>query len=255
MPEDHPRVTKEELAEIRSTEGVLQSVKVEKEIPKEPWYSFFKVPTFVMVTIAYFCFQYINFLILTWTPKYLQDVFHFQLSSLWYLGMIPWLGACITLPLGAKLSDRILRKTGNLRLARTGLPIIALLLTAICFSFIPAMNNYVAVLALMSLGNAFAFLPSSLFWAIIVDTAPAYSGTYSGIMHFIANIATILAPTLTGYLVVSYGYPSMFIVAAISAAIAMGAMLFVKPGQQTKTESLFNWRGKKRLEEPRANFE
>ena len=57
----------------------------------------------------------------------------------------------------AKLSDRILRKTGNLRLARTGLPIIALLLTAICFSFIPAMNNYVAVLALMSLGNAFAF--------------------------------------------------------------------------------------------------
>ncbi len=27
MPEDHPRVTKEELAEIRSTEGVLQSVK------------------------------------------------------------------------------------------------------------------------------------------------------------------------------------------------------------------------------------
>lgn len=74
-------------------------------------------------------------------------------------------------------------------------------------------------------------------------------------MHFIANIATILAPTLTGYLVVSYGYPSMFIVAAILAAIAMGAMLFVKPGQQTKTESLFNWRGKKRLEEPRANFE
>ena len=30
MPEDHPRVTKEELAEIRSTEGVLQSVKVER---------------------------------------------------------------------------------------------------------------------------------------------------------------------------------------------------------------------------------
>lgn len=134
------------------------------------------------------------------------------------------LGACITLPLGAKLSDRILCKTGNLRLARTGLPIIALLLTAICFSFIPAMDNYIAVLALMSLGNAFAFLPSSLFCAIIVDTAPAHSGTYSGIMHFIANIATILAPTLTGYLVVSYGYPSMFIVAAILAAIAMGVI-------------------------------
>ena len=135
---------------------MLQSVKVEKEIPKEPWYSFLSSD----IRYGYdsiFLLPIYQFLILTWTPKYLQDVFHFQLSSLWYLGMIPWLGACITLPLGAKLSDRILRKTGNLRLARTGLPIIALLLTAICFSFIPAMNNYVAVLALMSLGNAFAF--------------------------------------------------------------------------------------------------
>lgn len=42
MPEDHPRVTKEELAEIRSSEGVLQSVKVEKGIQKEPRYSFLK---------------------------------------------------------------------------------------------------------------------------------------------------------------------------------------------------------------------
>ena len=119
MPEDHPRVTKEELAEIRSTEGVLQSVKVEKEIPKEPWYSFLSSD----IRYGYdsiFLLPIYQFLILTWTPKYLQDVFHFQLSSLWYLGMIPWLGACITLPLGAKLSDRILRKTGNLRLARTG---------------------------------------------------------------------------------------------------------------------------------------
>ncbi|QWH32042.1 hypothetical protein EXW51_29875 (plasmid) [Bacillus mycoides] len=41
---------------------------------------------------------------------------------------------------------------------------------------------------------------------------------------------------------------------AILAAIAMGAMLFVKPGQQTKSESLFNWRNKGELEEPRANI-
>jgi hypothetical protein len=43
-------------------------------------------------------------------------------------------------------------------------------------------------------------------------------------------------------------------IAAILAAIAMEAMLFVKPGQQTKSESLFNWRNKGELEEPRANI-
>ncbi|MBG9854838.1 hypothetical protein ABE13_04985 [Bacillus wiedmannii] len=112
---------------------------------------------------------------------------------------------------------------------------IALLLTAICFSFTQAMDNYIPVLVLLSLGNVFAFLPIVLFWAIIVDTAPAHLGTYSGMMHFIAYIVKILAPTLTGYLVVSYGYSSMFIVAAILAAIAMGTMLIVKPGQQTES--------------------
>ena len=34
--------------------------------------------------IGYFGFQYVNFLILTWTPKYLQDEYHFQIHSLWY---------------------------------------------------------------------------------------------------------------------------------------------------------------------------
>lgn len=241
-PEEHPRVSKEELAEIRTSEGSLQSVNVNMKAlqQKEPWYYFFKSQTLIMNMVAFFCFQYISFLILTWTPKYLQDVFHFKLSALWYLGMIPWIGACFTLPLGAKISDLVLRKTGNLRLARTGLPIISLLLTAICFGLIPLMDSYVSVLILMSLGNALAFLPSSLNWAIIVDTAPSQAGTYSGVMHFIANIATILAPTLTGYLVVSYGYPSAFIAATIAAATGMVAMFFVKPGQKRKQKVATN---------------
>lgn len=240
LPEDNPRVSKEELAEIRSSQGTIPTETVSKELlqTKEPWYSFFKNPTLVMNTVTYFCFQYINFLILTWTPKYLQDVYHFQLSSLWYLGMIPWIGACFTLPLGAKISDTLLRRTGNLRVARTALPIVCLFLTAVCFSFIPMMNDYLSVLILMAIGNALAFFPSSLNWAIIVDTAPAQAGTYSGVMHFISNIATVLAPTLTGYIVVDYGYPAMFTAAAIAAAIGMVAMFFVKPGRRVKTAVL-----------------
>lgn len=53
--------------------------------------------------VGYFGFQYINFLILTWTPKYLQDEYHFEIHSLWYLGMIPWIGACFTAYFGGRL--------------------------------------------------------------------------------------------------------------------------------------------------------
>lgn len=236
-PEDHPKVSKEELAEIRSEEGLLKSEQVVNTTPKVPvpWYHFFKNPTLVMNAIGYFAFQYVNFLILTWTPKYLQDTFDFKLSSLWYLGMIPWIGACVTVLLGGKISDYLRQRTGSLRIARSGLAVVSLLLTAICFMLIPTVDSVAAVLALMAIGNAFNFLPNSVYWTVIIDTEPSRAGTFGGVTHFITNIATIVAPTLTGVLVASSGYTAMFVAAAVAAGVGMVAMIFVKPGKRERT--------------------
>jgi sugar phosphate permease len=233
-PENHPKVTKEELAEIRSTEGLLksESTLVEAEQVHVPWYHFFKYPTLLFNAISYFAFQYVNFLLLTWTPKYLQDTFHFQLTSLWYLGMIPWIGACFTVLWGGKISDALRRKTGSLRIARSGVAFVSFLLTAVCFMLVPTVNSVGAVLTLMAIGNAFNYLPANIYWTVIIDTEPSKAGTFGGVTHFIANIATIVAPTLTGILVANSGYTAMFFVAAGVSAIGMVGMLFVKPGRQ-----------------------
>ncbi len=167
---------------------------------------------------------------LTWTPKYLQDTFDFKLSSLWYLGMIPWIGACITVLLGGRISDALRRKTGSLRIARSGLAVVSLFFTAVCFMFIPAMSSVTGVLLLMAVGNAFNFVPNTVYWTVIIDTEPSKAGTFGGVTHFFTNIATIVAPTLTGVLVKGYGYSAMFTAAAVAACIGMVAMAFVKPG-------------------------
>lgn len=185
-----------------------------------------------MNAIGYFAFQYVNFLILTWTPKYLQDTFDFQLGSLWYLGMIPWTGACITVLLGGKISDYLREKTGSLRIARSGLAVVSLFFTALCFIFMPTVNSVAAVLTLMTIGNAFNFLPNSVYWTVIIDTEPSKAGTFGGVTHFFTNIATIVAPTLTGALVAASGYGAMFTAAAVAAVVGMIAMIFVKPGKR-----------------------
>ncbi|WP_027415864.1 MFS transporter [Aneurinibacillus terranovensis] len=233
LPEEHPSVSREELAEIRSSKDLLQSETTLKESEEAhvPWYDFFKNPTLIFNAIGYFSFQYVNFLILTWTPKYLQDVFHFKLASLWYLGMIPWIGAVFTVLIGGKVSDALRRKTGSLRIARSGLAVVSLLLTAVCFLFIPTVHSVGAVLTLMAIGNAFNFLPNSVYWTVIIDTEPSKAGTFGGVTHFFTNIATIVAPTLTGVLVAGSGYKAMFIAAAIAAAIGMLCMVFVRPGK------------------------
>ncbi|TYD00738.1 MFS transporter [Arthrobacter echini] len=237
LPEDNPRVSAEELALIRSTDDMLASEKsLSTEESKVPWWSFFRSRTLVLNALGYFAFQYVNFMILTWTPKYLQDEFGFNLGSLWYLGMIPWIGACFTVLLGGKISDWLRRRTGSLWIARSGFAAGSLLLTTLCFCLIPTVDSVGMVLLIMAIGNALNSLPNAVYWIVIIDTAPSRAGTFGGISHFITNIATIVAPTLTGFLVAMHGYNSMFIATAVATGIGMFAMIFVRPGIRTKTE-------------------
>ena len=241
LPEENSKVSKEELAIIRSKTDLLVNEATLTADENVKWYHFFSNPTLVFNAIGYFAFQYVNFLILTWTPKYLMDVFHYSLSSLWYLGMIPWLGAIFTVVLGGKISDALRRKTGSLRIARSGLAVVSLFFTAVCFLLIPSVHTVYAVLGLMALGNAFNFLPNSVYWTVILDTEPNRAGLFGGVTHFFTNIATVVAPTLTGFLVITYGYSSMFTAAAVATFIGMVAMIFVKPGKRpTKTLTTSN---------------
>ena len=51
-------------------------------------------------------------------------------------------------------------------------------------------------------------------------------------LHFFVNTATVIAPTLTGYLVATHGYSTMFISAVVASIVSIVAMCFVKPGEK-----------------------
>ncbi|QWF52450.1 MFS transporter [Bordetella hinzii] len=212
---------------------VGQAAAAEDDGGPVPWWQYFKTPALVLNAIACFSFMYVNFLLLTWTPKYLEDQFGFSLSSIWYLAMIPWAGACFTVLLGGRLSDLIVRKTGSLRLGRSLLGASCLLATSIVFYFVSSASSIWQAVGLITLANAINSLANSVYWAIVIDTAPkSRVGSFSGITHAIANLAAIIAPTLTGYLTYQYGYSAMFTAATAATAIGVVAMLFVHPGRR-----------------------
>jgi ACS family hexuronate transporter-like MFS transporter len=232
-PADNPRVSAAELQQIRGagSHAGPGAASAPEEAPVS-YLSQLVRPTLVFNTIAYFSLVYVTFMLVTWTPKYLQDQFHFSLSSLWYVGMIPWAGACITILLGGRISDWLLRRTGSLVIARGVFASASLLMTTICLVLVSQVHTATAVIALMTLGNAFNSLPNVVYWTVVIDSVPAARvGAMSGTMHFVASLAAVLAPTLTGYLSVAFGYSSMFLAAAAVTGIAMAAMLLVKPGR------------------------
>jgi sugar phosphate permease len=231
-PELSRHVNSAELAEINETVPGLSQVPVSEESITPSWFSFFASPTLIFNTIGYFAFLYITFLLLTWTPKYLQEQFHYDLASLWYVGMIPWLGSCLTVVIGGRLSDRILSVTGSLVAARSWFAAVSFLLAGLCFIAIPWAESAAGVIALMTVANALNTLPNAVYWIVVIDTSPrSRTGTNSGIMHLFAASASIIAPTLTGYLVGAYGYNSMFVAAGIVMVLGMLSMLMVRPGE------------------------
>lgn len=235
-PADNPRVGPEELALIRGADSA-DTAPAASALSAAPvsYLSLLRRPTLIFNTIAYFSLVYVTFMLVTWTPKYLQDEFHFSLKSLSYVGMIPWAGACITILLGGRISDWLLRRTGSLVIARGVFAAASLLMTTLCLALVSQVHTAAAAIALITLGNAFNSLPNVVYWTVVIDCVPAGRvGVMSGTMHFVASLSAVIAPTLTGYLSASFGYSSIFLAAAAVTFVAMVAMLQVKPGPGTE---------------------
>lgn len=228
LPEEHPKVSKEELAEIRSGATALKVENDAIQVQEGHWYDFFKNSSYLCNTVGFFGISYIIFMLLTWTPKYLQDVYNMSLSSLWYLGMVPWIGPIFTTPLGGKIADTIYARTGNLRMARNSVAMVSLLLSGICFIMIPQVGTMTGVLTLMAFGNSAALASNSIYWSNLIDIDPSRTGTFGGIMHFLGQIAAMAAPTVTGMLVSSYGYNAAFVAAGTICLVGVICAFFVK---------------------------
>jgi len=224
-PEQHPAANAAERALIR--DGQRQEAHADTPLP---WWRFFTSRTLVCNALGYFSFLYITFTLVTWLPKYLQDSFHYDLHSLWYVAMIPWSGACLTVLLGGRLADRLLARFNNLRVARNLFAAVTLLGTACCFMAIPYAGSATAIIALMTLGNALNAMVNNVYWSVVIDVTPKASvGAFSGMTLAIANLAAIVSPMLCGWLAEYYGYNAMFTVTAVIALGSMLAMTLLQP--------------------------
>ncbi|PNK64107.1 MULTISPECIES: MFS transporter [Pantoea] len=224
-PELHPAANAAERALIR--DGQRQEAHADTPLP---WWRFFTSRTLVCNALGYFSFLYITFTLVTWLPKYLQDSFHYDLHSLWYVAMIPWSGACLTVLLGGRLADRLLARFNNLRVARNLFAAVTLLGTACCFMAIPYAGSATAIIALMTLGNALNAMVNNVYWSVVIDVTPKASvGAFSGMTLAIANLAAIVSPMLCGWLAEYYGYNAMFTVTAVIALGSMLAMTLLQP--------------------------
>jgi ACS family hexuronate transporter-like MFS transporter len=84
----------------------------------------------------------------------------------------------------------------------------------------------------MSIGVFFMYATISSYWAIIQDTVRSENvGGVGGFVHFLSNIAGIVGPSATGFLVQTSGsFTSAFLLTAgLGLAGALAVAFFAKP--------------------------
>ena len=190
-PREHPAMTAAILGTLPvRASGAARAV---------PW---LRLARHVMpLTIVDFCYGWTLWLFLTWIPAFFFENYHqnLQASALFSGGVL--LAGVIGDTAGGIATDRLLRKTGSLVIARRGVIVAGFLGAFIFLIPVVLIHNLTVAAVCLSLAFFFAELIVGPIWSVPMDIAPRYAGTASGMMNFGFGVAGLVSPLSFGYLV------------------------------------------------------
>jgi nitrate/nitrite transporter NarK len=174
--------------------------------------------------MIYFCQGWTGWLFVTWMPSLLQKNYGLDLkkSSFFYAAML--FSAMIAEFLGGVATDYLLRRTGNLKIARSLL--IAISWCFVLAGLLPAILVHDLAIGLAGFTVALFFLGMAIapLWTATMDIAPDYAGSSSALMNSAGAVAGILSPVVFGWildLTGSWTTPFVFSVGLLLFAIVM----------------------------------
>jgi MFS family permease len=188
------------------------------------------------VCLAFFCFDYYWYFLVTWLPSYLVTARGLTIMRAGIYASLPYLvfGACQ--PLGGWIADRLVKSGMSETRARKGIVTIAFFTGLL---LIPAARASSAGVALgLIIGGCLVGLATANLLVMLQSCAPrAQIGLWTGIYNFIGNIAGAVSPLITGVLIERTGsFVAPFLLTSI--VIALGPLaLWLIIGQLRAVES------------------
>ena len=224
-PEDHPRVSRAELAHIRGVDEAGQIRSAGADRPVTPWRRILTSPNMWWIALGYACFFFGTNFYLTWYPTYLREHRGLLVAALGFWGSIPLFAGMAGDVVGGSISDLILKRTRNAKLARRGVAVPGFLLAGVFV--IPAATVSDTTLSILLLATSFFFLEWVIgpAWAVPMDVGGRFSGTVTGVMNMAGALAASLTAIVYGSLFGAGYWVAPFLVSA--AVMGLGALIWL----------------------------
>ena len=224
-PQDHPRITRDELDSLPAPNS--------KEL-HVPWRRLFK--RMAPVTIVYFCYGWTLWLWLSWVPQYFLHSYSLDLMKSAVFASVVFFAGVVGDTLGGVITDNIYTRTRSLKLARSSLVALCMLLALLSLIPLFLTHNLYVSMACLACGFFFAEMTIGAMWAIPLDIAPEYSGTASGMMNTGSALAAIISPVVSGYVIDRYGSWDLPFIGSM-VLMAIGILLAFRMHPEIRFES------------------
>jgi sugar phosphate permease len=194
-------------------------------------------PQLWLLSVAYFCYAYSLAIFLTWFPKYLMDARGFNLAQMGIFASLPLMAGVTGDVAGGWISDRWLRRSANLKLARRVVAVIGFALAGVTIPMATLSHDAMFSVACFSAAVFALELTVGISWAVTLDIGGDYAGSVSAAMNTFGNTGGAIAAALTGYIVTHSGWTPAFFVPSGLSLLAAALFLRIDASQRLTFET------------------
>lgn len=221
-PEDHPTISRAELAYIQHDRPEAAPVDA------VPWRRFFSSRAFWALLVGQFCTLWTWYMLLTWMPIYLIKARGFSLEEMGLYATVPYLAMVVAANGAGWLADGLIRRGVSITLVRKGFQSLCFMGSAACLLLLSATTSQGLALLYLTLGLGAVATSAAGFLVNHLDIGPRYAGVLMGVTNTIGTIPGILAPAITGFIIQFTGSwdPVFYLAASISTVGLLIWLLF-----------------------------
>uniref|UniRef100_A0A5F5PX21 Solute carrier family 17 member 3 n=1 Tax=Equus caballus TaxID=9796 RepID=A0A5F5PX21_HORSE len=170
---------------------------------------------------------------IVYTPTYISSVFHVNIRDNGFLSALPFIVAWVIGVLGGHLADFLLTKNFRIVTVRKIATVLGILPPSAFLVALPYLtSSYITTMTLLTLACGLSSLCQTGVYINALDIAPRYSSFLTGAARGFAQIAAVLAPTVSGFLLSQdseFGWRNVFLL--MFAINLLGLLIYLIFGE------------------------